>query len=235
MDTATHARHEQAHRYPVAPDVPMSFVARLGNLKQFHRGLETIRVAGGPVCMVRLGPARLQAPFAVVTSPQGARDVLAGSGSGFDKEAILHIENRRLGENVFNLRHDRWVPRRRPLQPVFTKRQVAEYAGHMAEAATTVAADLIGRGTADLDAQMRRLTLQVIGRSVFGVDLGADAARLAPAVDRCMRWMTHRSLRPIRSSQTGHQLGPHLTRRELTIRHWIIQSVTQSPTSRSRV
>lgn len=216
---------EQIEECPWAPDVPMGFVARLRAIRMFHSGLETIRDAGGPVCMVRLGPARLQAPFAVVTSPRGARDVLAGSGAGFDKETILHIENRRMGENVFNLRHDRWIPRRRTLQPVFTKRHVAEYAGHMAEAAETVAADLIGRGSADLDAQMRRLTLRVIGRSVFGVDLGADAELLAPAVARCMRWMTHRSLRPVRSPYWLPTPARRRFRRSLAVINRVIDDV----------
>ena len=38
-----------------------------------------------------------------------------------------------------------------------------------------LADDWIGRSTVDLDEQTRRLTLQVIGRSVFGLDLGERA------------------------------------------------------------
>ena len=40
-----------------------------------------------------------------------------------------------MGGNLLNLPHERWLPRRRALQPMFTKRQVARYAGHMAAAA----------------------------------------------------------------------------------------------------
>ena len=40
-----------------------------------------------------------------------------------------------MGGNLLDLLHERWLPRRRTLQPMFTKRHVARYAGHMAAAA----------------------------------------------------------------------------------------------------
>jgi len=65
-------------------------------------------------------------------------------------------------------------------------RHVADYAGHMADGVETVVCELVERGTVDLDAEMCRLTLRVIGRSVFGTDLGADVERLSPAVERTL-------------------------------------------------
>src|SRR3954447_18834107 len=98
---------------PAAPDVPMSLRARLKSVRTFHTGLAEIAAAGGPVTMVRLGPRRLVPPFAVVTSPQGAHDVLAGSDGTFDKEMIVHVQTRWLGTNVFDLPHEPWKARRR--------------------------------------------------------------------------------------------------------------------------
>jgi cytochrome P450 len=184
---------------PLAPDVPMSLPARLKAVRRFHTGLAEIGRAGGPVTMVRLGPRRLAPAFAVVTSPQGAHDVLAASDGAFDKEMIVHVQNRALGENVFNLPHERWLPRRRTLQPLFTKKHVSGFAGHMAGAADSLAAELVARGEVDLDEEMRRLTLRVVGRSVFGLDLGNEAEALGPHVRRVLVWVTNRSLRPVRA------------------------------------
>lgn len=184
---------------PVAPDVPMGFVERLGHVRRFHSGLAVIGAAGGPVTTVRVGPRLLVPNFVVVTSPQGAHDVLAASDGAFDKEMIVHVQNRALGDNVFNLPHARWLARRRTLQPIFTKKHVVGFAGHMAAAAHVHADDMVGTGDVNLDAEMRHLTLQVVGKSVFGLDLGEDARAMGPHVRRVLQWVTNRSLRPVRS------------------------------------
>src|SRR3954454_7406594 len=167
---------------PVAPDVPMPLLARLRAVRTFHTGLAEIAAAGGPVTTVRLGPGRLVPAFVVVTSPQGAHDVLAGSDGTFDKEMIVHVQTRWLGRNVFDLPHEPWKARRRTLQPAFTKKRVSGYAGHMAQVAEERVAALIDQEHVDLDEEMRRLTLHVVGRSVFGLDLGDQAHDLGPHV-----------------------------------------------------
>ena len=185
--------------FPPAPNVPLGMLARMKDMRTFHTGLAHIRDAGGPVAIVRLGPSWLVPPFAVVTSPQGAHDVLAGSDGTFDKEMIVHVQTRLLGTNVFDLPHAPWKARRRALQPAFTKKQVSGYAGHMAQVAEERTAALIGDGQVDLDEEMRRLTLHVVGRSVFGLDLGEQAHELGPHVRRSLQYVTNRSLRPVRA------------------------------------
>lgn len=177
----------------------MGLLARLRAVQTFHTGIAEIGRVGGPVTIVRLGPSGLTPTFAVVTSPQGAHDVLAASDGAFDKEMIVHVQNRLLGENVFNLPHQPWLARRRTLQPIFTKKHVAGYAGHMASAAESAAMSFAERGEVDLDAEMRALTLRVVGKSVFGLDLGERAVELGPHVRRVLQWVTNRSLRPVRS------------------------------------
>ncbi|MFL6156973.1 MAG: cytochrome P450 [Marmoricola sp.] len=199
MDTQTAADPStRLEDLPWAPDVPMTFLERLRAVQEFHSGLERIRDAGGPVTMVRLGPAWVAPSFAVVTTPQGAHDVLVAS-DGFDKEMIVHVQNRFFGDNLFNLPQQRWVGRRRAIQPVFTKKHVAGYAGHMAGIAGALATGLAERGEVDLDAEMRRLTLSVITRSAFGLDLGDRAHDLGPAIVRLLAWNTKRALRPVRA------------------------------------
>jgi cytochrome P450 len=199
MTTGSDRRADGGNAHPLAPDVPLAYLERLRAVRQFHTGIEKIRDVGGPVSMVRLGPARLVPRFAIVTSTQGAHDVLAASDGAFDKEMTAHVENRTLGDNLFNLSHQRWIPRRRTIQPVFTKRQVGRYAGHMSQAAAETAERLVTVGTADLDAAMRQLTLQVLGRSILGLDLGERAEQLGPSIKRLLGWNTARALRPVRA------------------------------------
>jgi cytochrome P450 len=53
---------------------------------------------------------------------------------------------RLMGSSLFASPHDEWLPRRRALQPIFTKQHVARFAGHMADAAEPVASNWFGGG-----------------------------------------------------------------------------------------
>ena len=125
---------------PLPPVSPLRWRARVKALQQFNTGAEMLREAGGPVTLVRLGPRRITPTFVMVTSPQGARDVLGGTDEAIDKEMIVHIQSRLFGSNVFNMPYLSWKPRRRTLQPLFTKKHVATFSGHMSEAAEALAA-----------------------------------------------------------------------------------------------
>ena len=183
---------------PPPPESPLSWRDRFAAVQQFSTGFETLRDAGGTVTLVRLGPRRLTPTFVVVTSPQGAHDVLGGTDEAIDKEMIVHVQSRLFGPNVFNLPHRDWLPRRRTLQPLFTKKHVATFSGHMSDAADRLACSWAPGAEVDLDAAIRRLTLRVIGRSVFGVDFGDDD-RIGPATETVLTHVTRRSLRPVRA------------------------------------
>ena len=181
------------------PKLKLPYGQRLKILRDFHTGGEKARAAGGPVCQVSIGPGWLTPRFVFVTSPLGARDALAGFDGSIDKEMTVHVQARLVGANVFDMAHEQWKPRRRALQPIFTKQHVAGYVGHMAGEAEQVAADCSRVGRVDLDHEARRLTLQVLGRSVLGVDLGPRAATLAPHFQTALNYISRRSLSPVRA------------------------------------
>jgi cytochrome P450 len=183
---------------PLPPPARLPWRDRVQALQTFHTGMETLRDAGGPVTLVRIGPRRLTPTFVVVASPQGARDVLGGTDDAIDKEMIVHVQSRLFGTNVFNLPYATWKPRRRTLQPLFTKKHVATFSGHMSEAAEVLAGAWSRAGQVDLDHEIRRLTLRVIGQSVFGVDFGASDV-LGPATECVLRYVTARALQPVRA------------------------------------
>jgi cytochrome P450 len=196
MSVTTRVADPQAH--PLPPWVQLPWLQRLQTLKAYHTGAERIRDVTGPVALIKLGPRGLTPLAAMVTSPQGARDVLAGTEASIDKEMIVHVEARLHGENVFNMAHKRWLPRRRALQPLFTKQHVATFAGHMARAAEELAADWVAGRQVNLDDDCRTLTMRVIGRSVFGLELGERAHQLGPHIKRILEYVSRRALRPVR-------------------------------------
>lgn len=191
---------------PMLPRARGSLRQRLNAVRYFHHGSEWVRDQGLGVADMRLGPRSLVPQAAFAVSPQAAHDVLGRHDDALDKFTAFNVQRRLLGawggrpsDDVFDMAYTPWLSRKRALQPVFTKPKVTTYAGHMAGAAEDLAAHWIRDGHADLADETRVLTLDVLGRSVFGLDLGERAKGLAPHVEHMFRYLMERSVRPARS------------------------------------
>ncbi len=211
------------------PVAPMSLPARLRALREFHTGPAAVRDLAGPVVRVPVGPRLVVPPYVLVTSPQGAHDVLAGSSNDtMDKLTQVHLETRLIGDNIFNLPYKAWKPQRRTLQPLFTKQHVATFAGHMAAAADERASSWSEGAQIDLDHDMRGLTLRVLGRSLFGVTLDEHASALGPSIQQVLNYGTSRGLRPVRAPQSLPTPARRRFRRALAEIHSVIEEAIAS-------
>jgi cytochrome P450 len=184
---------------PFAPKNPLPYRRRLTAARQFDTGLEMLRESGGSVTRNVLGPRWIMPPLVFVFSPQGAHDVLSRRDGLAERAATpIAAELRRLsGDNLLVLPHREWLPRRRALQPIFTKHHVPRFAGHMAAVAEQLA-DCWARGTVvDLDAECRALTMRALGHSILGVDLGDRTQAVGAALRTGAKWATDRALRPV--------------------------------------
>ncbi|OBB81229.1 cytochrome P450 [Mycobacterium colombiense] len=187
---------------PLAPKNPLPYRDRLKAIKEFHTGTNRLRDAGGPVTRVTLGPKWLIPPIVLATSPQGIRDIVSVRDGSVDKTSTVATELRRLlGGNLFVLPHSEWLPRRRTLQPVFTRQRVRQFGGHMAEAAEIVRAQWRDGAEIDLDAQCRTLTLRALGRSVLGLDLDERSDAIAEPLRVATSYAVRRALRPLRAPE----------------------------------
>ncbi len=183
---------------PLAPKNPTPYLRRVQAVRAHHIGMETLRDAGGPVSRVSLGPKWLFPPLVVAASPRAIRDVL-GRKDGLLEKTVIHEEMRGLiGGNLFDLTHDEWLPRRRALQPVFTKQHVRQFGGDMAQAAQMVADDWRDEDTVDLDAECRRLTLRALGRSVLGTNLDEHGDVVGESLQVALKYIADRALQPVR-------------------------------------
>ncbi len=187
---------------PLAPKNPLPYRERLKAIREFHTGTNKLRDAGGPVTRVTLGPSWLIPPIVLATSPQGIRDILSVRDGSVDKTSAVATELRRLlGGNLFVLPHTEWLPRRRTLQPVFTRQRVRQFGGHMAEAAEIVCATWREGAEIDLDAQCRTLTLRALGRSVLGLNLDERSDAIAEPLRVATSYAVRRALRPLRAPE----------------------------------
>jgi len=184
---------------PLAPKNPLPYRQRLTATRRFDTGLQALKKAGGPVTRIVLGPRWLMPPVALITSPQGARQVLGRTDGAVERGLTpMSWELRRLvGDNLLVVAHREWLPRRRALQPIFTKQNVRGFAGHMADIAEASSRRWRTGAEVDLDVQCRTLTLRALSRSVLGVDLDGRAGKIAAAMRAGTTWAADRALRPV--------------------------------------
>lgn len=186
-------------RLPLVPRNPLPVRRQLTAARQYHTGQELLREAGGQITRVPLGPQWLNPPIVFVMSPAGARDVLARNNEWCDRTLVHHEIRRLLGDNLADLPNMLWRSRKRTLQPLFTRQRVATFGGHMAEVAAMIARDWGGAAEVDLDAEARRLTMRVLGRSVLGMDLDERAEALAEPLNVVLSYVADRGTRPVRA------------------------------------
>jgi cytochrome P450 len=183
----------------LAPKNPLPYWRRLTAARQFDTGLELMRDSGGSVTRNVLAPRWVMPPLVFVSSPQGAHDVLARTDAFAERGAtpVASEIRRLLGDNLLVVPHHEWLPRRRALQPIFTKHHVPRFAGHMAEVAEQLADRWAGGATVDLDAECKALTLRALGLSILGTDLGDRARVVGAALHTGAKWAADRALRPV--------------------------------------
>jgi cytochrome P450 len=202
-------------KLPLAPKNPLPYRHQLRAVRSLIDGFQELFDAGGPITRMVLGPKWLFPTAVLVASPQGARDVLGRTDEIADRGgATTSIQIRRLmGGNLLVLPHHQWLPRRRALQPMFTKQHVPRYSGHMAAAAQTVVDGWCDGATVDLDTQCRVLSLRALGRSVLGLDLDARADTVGPALRTALSWVADRGTRPVNLPQWVPTPGQRRARR----------------------
>ena len=61
------------------------------------------------------------------------------------------------------------------MQPVFHRRRIAEYGAAMVDACDQIARQWQSGSTLDIHEEMMRLTLSIVGRALFDVDVAGDA------------------------------------------------------------
>jgi cytochrome P450 len=203
------------HALQLAPRNPLPYRQQLKAGRSFIEGFQQLLDAGGPVTRLVLGPKWLLPNVVLIASPQGARDLLGRSDEVADRGRVRTMVEMRalMGGNLLDLPHERWLPRRRALQPMFTKREVPRYAGHMAAAAQGVANSWCDGAFVDLDAECRKLTLRALGRSVLGSDLDERADEIGRALRTALAWVADRGARPLNPPRWLPTKGQRAARR----------------------
>jgi cytochrome P450 len=108
--------------------------------------------------------------------------VLVTEHRAFTKGRALHEAKRILGDGLLTSEDELHRRQRRLIQPLFAHRYVATYGEAMVEAAERAAGRWRDGEALDANAEMSRLTLTIVGRTLFDADVEGEAAEIGRAL-----------------------------------------------------
>ena len=144
----------------------------------------------GDLAYMRLGP---QHAF-VVSDPDAIRDILITNQGNFTKSRMLERAKVLLGEGLLTSEAEFHTRQRRLVQPAFHRDRLLRYAADMVACAER-ARDAWAPGVEldmhieldihpelDIHKEMTRLTLAIVGRTLFSADVSSDADEIGRAM-----------------------------------------------------
>lgn len=118
----------------------------------------------------------------LLNHPQLVKDLLVTNQRNFRKGRGLERAKRLLGEGLLTSEGDTHLRQRRLIQPAFHKERIASYASAMTGYADRVQQSWTDGGRIDASEDMMRLTLGIVGRTLFDTDVESQARDVGEAL-----------------------------------------------------
>ncbi|VTZ26485.1 Cytochrome P450 [Methylocella tundrae] len=172
------------------PPAPVPLAAPLGPISTMRvlrkNPIETWTRAHFELPII-IGPTIL-GTIAVINEPAAIRRVLLDNAANYNKDALQkRVLGEGLREGLLIVEGDEWRAQRRTLAPLFTPKNIASFAAATDEAAKELIARWLrlrqGR-MFDIQPEMARVTLDVLGRTIFSDGLGRDPSEFTAALTR---------------------------------------------------
>lgn len=135
--------------------------------------MERIASTYGDLAHLRVGPYKL----VFINHPDLVHEVLVTKDASFIKGRALDQTRDVFGQGLLTSEGELHKRQRRLIQPAFHRRRIEGYADAMATDAAAAAARWRDGETVDVSREMMRLTLRIVARTLFRVDVEEESAR----------------------------------------------------------
>jgi cytochrome P450 len=123
----------------------------------------------------------------LVSSPHLAHDILQTQDDAFSKSLGLSLFLRPiLGDGLLTSERELHARQRRLIAPAFSLKRIASYADTMSDRAARAVASWQDGERFDAAEAMMKLTLEIVGKTLFDAEVGSDAEAVGEAVTRVM-------------------------------------------------
>ena len=122
-------------------------------------------------------------PVWVVNGPELVEEVLSTKAASFMKGRGLQAGRPIFGDGLLTSEGEFWKRQRRLAQPAFHRDRIASYGDAMGAAAERMLAAFRDGETRDVHADFMRLTLEIAGRTLFGLDVSHEAREVGESLE----------------------------------------------------
>ncbi|MCC6806990.1 MAG: cytochrome P450 [Deltaproteobacteria bacterium] len=170
----------------------------IGHLREFRRDrialLERLAKECGEAGVLDFGGRRVL----VTASPAHARIILQERAELFEKGPVVRRFARPLlGDGLVSVENAAHKRRRRLVAPAFAHRRIMDHTHAFVAETERMIGRLEDGAVIDLREEMLRLSLAVVGRTLFHQDLIGDSKALGDAMQAVMRHVSDRIARPL--------------------------------------
>ncbi len=121
-------------------------------------------------------------PAFFINHPDLIRDLLVTSHAKFMKGRALQRAKGLLGEGLLTSEKEFHLRQRRMIQPAFHRSRINEYAKTMIEFGETMAGEWKSGEVRDIDKEMMRLTLWIVGKTLFNSNVAGTTGEVGAAM-----------------------------------------------------
>ncbi len=119
----------------------------------------------------------------LLNNPDYFEQVLVTQNRNFDKGHFIDNVRRLVGNGILTSEGDFWRKQRRLVQPAFHRNRVATYAQVMTDFTQKMLDDWQDGQTRDVHADMMRLTLQIVAKTVFDADVRSQVEDISHSLE----------------------------------------------------
>src|SRR5277367_4459926 len=119
----------------------------------------------------------------LLNHPDDIENVLVNHPRKFIKGRVLQANKRVFGRGLLTSEGDFWLRQRRLAQPAFHRARIAGYASTMVEYAERLLGEWQDGEERDIHKEMMRLTLQIVGKTLFDADVERDARDIGKSLE----------------------------------------------------
>lgn len=132
----------------------------------------------------------LHVPMILLVHPDDIESVLLTNPANFFKSRDYRALAKVLGNGLLTSEGEIWRAQRRMLQPAFRRENILSYAPVMSACAEKMLSGWRDGETRDLHQEMMALTLDIVGKALFGTDVLRSADRVGFALETAMKQFT---------------------------------------------